>query len=59
MMKQRWGLNRNVSRPTPGDPSGVEQHHWNTGANENQQLKPGLSHITSYVPYVTSVDFEK
>ena len=28
-------------RPTPGDPWGVEQHHWNTGANENQQLNPG------------------
>ena len=27
-------------RPTPGDPWGVEQHHWNTGAEENQQLKP-------------------
>ena len=26
-------------RPTPGDPWGVEQHHWNTGAEENQQLK--------------------
>ena len=25
-------------RPTPGDPWGVEQHHWNTGAKENQQL---------------------
>ena len=25
-------------RPTPGDPRGAEQHHWNTGANENQQL---------------------
>ena len=23
-------------RPTPGDPWGVEQHHWNTGAKENQ-----------------------
>ena len=23
-------------RPTPGDPGGVEQHHWNTGAKENQ-----------------------
>ena len=22
-------------RPTPGDPWGVEQHHWNTGAEEN------------------------
>ena len=29
-------------RPTPGDPWGVEQHHWNTGAEENQQLNPGL-----------------
>ena len=28
-------------RPTPGDPLGVEQHHWNTGAKENQQLNPG------------------
>ena len=28
-------------RPTPGDPWGVEQHHWNTGAEENQQLNPG------------------
>ena len=23
-------------------PWGVEQHHWNTGAKENQQLNPGL-----------------
>ena len=35
MMKQRWGLDRNVLRPAPG-----EQHHWNTGAKENQQLNP-------------------
>ena len=28
-------------RPTPGDPWGFEQHHWNTGAKENQQLNPG------------------
>ena len=28
-------------RPTPGDPWGVEQYHWNTGAEENQQLNPG------------------
>ena len=42
MMKQRWGLDRNnVLRPTPGDPRGVEQHHWKTGAKENQQLNPG------------------
>ena len=41
MMKQRWGLDRNVLRPTPGDPWGVEQHHWNTWAEENQQLNPG------------------
>ena len=37
-MKQRWGLDRNVLRPTLGDPWSVEQHHWNTGAKENQQL---------------------
>ena len=41
MMKQRRGLDRNVLRPTPGDPWGVEQHHWNTGAEGNQQLNPG------------------
>ena len=40
-MEQRWGLDRNVLRPTPGDPWGVEQHHWNTGAEENQKLNPG------------------
>ena len=28
-------------RPTPGDPWVVEQHHWNTGAKENQTLNPG------------------
>ena len=38
MMKQTWGLDRNVLRPTPGDHWVVEQHHWNTGAKENQQL---------------------
>ena len=27
-------------RLTPGDPWGVEQHHWNTGAKQNQQLNP-------------------
>ena len=42
MMKRRRGLNRNkVLRPTPGDRRGVEQHHWNTRAKENQQLNPG------------------
>ena len=41
MMKQRWGLDRNnVLRPTPGDPLGVEQHQWNTGAKEILQLNP-------------------
>ena len=40
-MKQRWGLDRNVPRPTPGDPRGSEQHHRNTGAEENQQPNPG------------------
>ena len=28
-------------QPTPGDTWGVEQHHWNTGAEEDQQLNPG------------------
>ena len=42
MMKQRRGLDRdNVLRPTSGDPLGIEQHHWNTGAKENQKLNPG------------------
>ena len=42
MMKQRCGLDRNnVLRPTPGDPWGVKHHHWDTGANENQQLNSG------------------
>ena len=42
MMKQRRGLDRNnVVLTIPGDPWGVEQHHWNTGAKENQQLNPG------------------
>ena len=29
-----------VLQPIPGDPWGIEQHHWNTGAKENQQLNP-------------------
>ena len=54
MMKQRWGLNRNVLRPTPGDPLGVEQHHWNTGAEENQQLNPaGPSNRQKRQPFFT------
>ena len=40
MMKQRWGLDRNLLRPIPGDPWGVEQHHWNTGAKENHSWTP-------------------
>ena len=40
-MKQKWELDRNVLRPTLGDPRGIEQHHWNTEAKENQQLNPG------------------
>ena len=46
MMKQRWGVDRNVLRPTPGDPWGVEQHHWNTGAEENQQLNQPVGQAT-------------
>ena len=34
-------------RPTPGDPWGVEQQHWDTGAEENQQLNPGYQKIGS------------
>ena len=42
MVKQRRGLDRNnMLLPTPGDPLGVEQDHWNTGAKENQPLNPG------------------
>ena len=40
MMKQRWGLDRNVLQPTPGDPWSVKQH-WNTGAKQNQQPNLG------------------
>ena len=40
-MKQRRELDRNnVLRPTPGDPWCIDQHHWNTGAKENQKLIP-------------------
>ena len=28
-------------RPTPGDPSGVKKHYWNTGVKENQELNHG------------------
>ena len=39
-MKQRLGLDRNnVLRLTPGDPWGVEQQHWNTGAKKNKTKK--------------------
>ena len=35
-MKQRCGLDDKnyMLRPTPGDPWGVEQHHWITEAKE-------------------------
>ena len=51
MMKQRWGLDRNVLRPTPGDPWGVEQHHWNTGAQENQQLMLSVNWLVFIFKY--------
>ena len=41
MMKQKCELDSNVLRPTPGVPRSAEQHHWDTGAKENQQLNPG------------------
>ena len=35
-------------RPTPGDPWGVEQHHWNTGAEETKPTQnPGISRCRS------------
>ena len=42
MMKQRQGLDRNVLRPTPGDPWGVEQHHWKPSTYFFQQIHYGL-----------------
>ena len=56
-MKQRWGLDRNnVLWPTPGDLWGVEQHHWNTEAKENQQLNPGeVAHKTKMQNVGTSI----
>ena len=41
MMKQRWGLDRNVLRRHLEIPRVPNNTHWNTGANENQQLNPG------------------
>ena len=40
IMKQRWDHDRNMLRPASGNPSDVEQYHWNTRAKENQQLNP-------------------
>ena len=39
-------------RPTPGDPLGVEQHHWNTGAEENQQLKLETLYLISINKFI-------
>ena len=64
MMKQRWGLDRNVLQPTPGDPRGAEQHHWNTGAKENQQLNSGgpsnrqKSSGRAFMPVLVTSNFE-
>ena len=46
MMKQRWGLERNVLRPTLGDPWGVEQptetlEQKKQKQKKKQQLNPG------------------
>ena len=35
-------------RPTPGDPWGVEQHHWNTGA---EVYKESLQPLTLYTSF--------
>ena len=55
-MKQRWGLDRNVLRQTPGDPWGVEHHHRNTGAKENQLLNSGGPSKELYVGAVIESD---
>ena len=39
-MKQRLGLDRNVLRPTPGDPLGVEQHHWTLEQKKTNSRTP-------------------
>ena len=46
-------------RPTPGDPWGVEQHHWNTGAEENQQLNPGVSFNFLFVGLILMFYFDE
>ena len=58
-MKQRWGLDRNnVLRPTPGDPWGVEQHHWSKrkptveprwAKQQTKKLRPQLTKINSFM----------
>ena len=37
-----------------GDPWGVEQHHWNTGVKENQQLNPGRQATDKKAPAPTN-----
>ena len=48
----------NVFRRTPGDPWGVEHHHWNTGAKENQQLNPGgpSNRLKKFQPQPTKIN---
>ena len=39
-------------RPTPGDPWGVEQHHWNTGAKHTYEIFDSTWNSISYIYYV-------
>ena len=50
MMKQRWGLNRNVLRPTPGDPWGVEQHTGTLEQKKTNSWTP-VGQATKYLSY--------
>ena len=42
-------------RPTPGDPWGVEQHHWNTGAEEPVNPVPGFKTVQKIKQFANNV----
>ena len=52
--KLRTRQKNNVLQPTPGGPWGVEQHHWNTAAKENQQLNRWTQQQTKKTPAPTN-----
>ena len=51
-MKQRWGLYRNVLRPTPWDPWGVKQHHWHLPVIKS--IREGIICLFSLSKYLFS-----